>query len=97
MTLISDDFISFTSYSMPQSIYLANKSIIDPIGEGTVKLFTTVDEKKCKVHLHNTLLIPTLSNSLFSVKTVNHLVFSTLFRPYGVLIENPNHSIIVES
>ena len=56
-----------------------------------------MDGGKHEVHLHNTLLIPTLSNSLFSVKTVNRLGFSALFRPYGVLIENPNQSIIAES
>ena len=52
---------------------------------------------KHEVHLHNMLLVPTLTNSLFSVKTVNHLGFSTLFRPYSILIENPSQSIIVES
>src|SRR5260370_14012090 len=97
MTLISDDFISYAPYSAPQSIYLANKSVIDAVGEGTVKLFTTVNGMKHKVHLHNTLLVPTLANSLFSMKTVNHLGFSACFRPYVILIENPSQSIIAES
>ena len=97
MTPISDNYISYTPYSSPQSMHLAGKSITDTIGEGTVRLFTMVEGVKHKIHLHHTLLIPTLANSLFSVKTVNWLGYSAIFRPYGVFIENPGEVIIAES
>jgi len=43
------------------------------------------------------LLVPSLANSLFSVKTVNCLGYSALFRPYGMFIENPDEVTIAES
>ncbi len=97
MTLISDNYISYIPYPSPQTVYLTNKSTIDAIREGTVKLFTVVNGAKHEVHLHNMLLVPGLTNSLFLVKTVNCLGFSALFRLYGVLIKNPNKMIIAKS
>ena len=97
MTPISNDFVSYTAYASPRTVYLANKSTIDAIGEGTVRLFTIISGVKHEVHLQHMLLVPSLANSLFSVKMVNQLGFSALFRPYGVLIENPNEAIIAES
>ena len=97
MTPISDNFISYSAYPMPKAVYLANKSTIDAVGEGMVKLFTMVNGAKCEVCLHHTLLVPALTNSPFSIKTVNHLGFSVLFRPYGVLIKNLSQTIIAKS
>src|SRR5260370_26364813 len=97
MTLISDDYISYAPYSSPQSVHLANKTSIDVIGEGTVKLFTIVNSTKQEVQLQHTLLVPTIANSLFSVKAINCLGYSVLFRPYGVFIKNPNEVIISKS
>ena len=97
MTLISDNYILYNPYSSPQSVHLANKSITHAIGEGTVRLFTMVDSVKHKIHLHHTLLVPSLANSLFLVKTVNHLGYSALFRPYRVSIENLEEMTIAES
>ena len=97
MTLISEDYISYTPYSSPQSVHLADKSTTHAIGEGTVRLFTEVDGVKHEIHLHHTLLIPTLANLLFSVKTVNCLGYSAIFRPYRVFIKNPGEMIIAKS
>ena len=97
MTLISDNYMSYVPYPSPQSICLTDKSTIDAIGEVTVKIFTMVDHAKHEVHLQHTLLVPTLANSLFSVKTMNCLGYLALFRPYGVFIKNPNEITIAES
>ena len=51
MTPISNDYLSYTPYSSPQSVHLTNKTSIDVIGEGTIKLFTLVDGIKHEVHL----------------------------------------------
>ncbi len=68
MTLISDDYLSYTAYSSPQSVQLADKSSIDMIGDGTVKIVTIVNGVKHKILLQHTLLVPALANSLLSVK-----------------------------
>src|SRR5260370_1819427 len=97
MTLISNDFITYHPYSSPQPVHLADKLTIDAIGEGTIRLYTVIDNMKHEVQLHHTLLVPSLTNSLFSIKTINCLGYSVLFRPYSVLIENPNETVITES
>src|SRR5260370_17899460 len=97
MTPISNNYMSYIPYPSPRSVCLANKSTINAIGEGTVKIFTMVNHAKHEVHLQHMLLVPTLANSLFSVKTVNHLGYSALFRPYGVFIKNSNEITIAES
>src|SRR5260370_19311665 len=97
MTPISNNYVSYIPYPCTKSIWLADKSTIDAIGEGTVKIFTMVDHSKHEVHLQHMLLVPTLANSLFSVKTMNCLGYSALFRPYGVFIKNPNEITIAKS
>ncbi len=71
MTPIPDGFLSYTCYPTPCSVHLADKSCIEALGEGTVKIVTIVDGVKCDMHLQSTLHIPVLANSLLSVKTLN--------------------------
>ena len=82
MTPISDDYLSYAANSSPQSVQLADKSSIDVIGEGTVKIVTIVNGVKCEIHLQHTLLVPALANSLLSIKTLNCQGYSALFRPH---------------
>src|SRR5260370_21598127 len=97
MTPISNNYVSYIPYPSPQSVCLADKSTIDAIGEGTVKIFTMVDHTKHEVHLQHMLLVPTLANSLFSIKTVNSLGYLVLFRPYGMFIKNLHEAMKVKS
>src|SRR5260221_6751009 len=46
MTLIQDGYCSYTHYPTPCSVHLANKSYIEALGEGTVKITTIVDGVK---------------------------------------------------
>ena len=96
MTPISDDYLSYAAYSSPRSVQLADKSSIDAIGEGTVKIVTIVNGVKHKIHLQHTL-VPALTNSLLSVKTLNCWGYSALFRPHTVFIVNPKEVVIGES
>ena len=43
MTLILDDFTSYTTFPMPHPIHLADKSTIDAIGEGTLMICPVVN------------------------------------------------------
>ena len=97
MTPILDDYLPYVPYSLPKSVHLVDKSVTHAIGEGMVRLFTMVKGVKCAIDLHHTLLVPSLANSLFSVKTINYLGYSALFRLYWVFIENPGEITIAKS
>ncbi len=72
MTPIPDGFLSYTHYPTPCSVHLADKSCIEALGEGTMKIATIVDGVKHDIHLQSALHVPVLANSLLSVKTLNH-------------------------
>jgi len=72
MTPILDGYISYTHYSSPHSVHLADKSSIEALREGTVKIVTIIAGEKHDIHLQCTLHVPILANSLLSVKTLNH-------------------------
>ena len=97
MTPIPDGFLSYTCYPTPCSVHLADKSCIEALGEGTVKIVTIVDGVKCDIHLQSTLHIPVLANSLLSVKTLNCWEYSAFFLPKVCSIYNPKGVVIAET
>ena len=97
MTPILDGYISYTHYSSPHSVHLANKSSIEALGEGTVKIVTIVAGEKHDIHLQRTLHVPVLANSLLSVKTLNRRGYSAFFLPKVCSIYNPKGVAIAKS
>src|SRR5258708_5716834 len=79
------------------SVHLADKSCIEALGEGTMKIVTIVNGVKCNIHLQSTLHVPVLANSLLSVKTLNCQGYSVFFLPKVCSIYNPNGVVVAES
>src|SRR5258708_16044499 len=94
MTPILDGYISYTHYSSPHSVHLANKSSIEALGEGTVKIVSIVTGDKHDIHLQCTLHVPVLANTLLSIKTLNRRGYSAFFLPKSSSISTPNRVLI---
>jgi Pol polyprotein, beta-barrel domain len=73
------EFTTYTLFPTPRDIHLADKSLIQAHGHGTIDLKVIVKGEKRVVHLSSALYVPNLGNSLLSVKTLNHHQFSIHF------------------
>src|SRR5258708_14093740 len=73
MTPIFENFSSYSAYPVPHPVVLADNSMIDSVGEGSVALTSIINRKKLGVILQWVLHVPILKNSPLSVKATNRM------------------------
>ena len=71
MSLILDNFTSYTTFPTPHPIHLANKSTIDAIGEGMLMICPIVNGTIHHIKVERVLHVPALVNGLLSVRVLN--------------------------
>lgn len=65
-----DWFTSFEYFKTPAKIYIGNKTTMDALGKGTIKIETLVDGKWLPGKIENVLFVPAARRNLFSVVSI---------------------------
>ena len=97
MTPTHDSYISYNSYTNPQTVQLANKLCINAVGEGTVLISIVVDRVTCCIQVEDVIHAPELSNSLLSVKVLTRCGFKVHFKDGVRQIVNSNGNVLARS
>ena len=67
LTFRNDIFASFEKFSDAHTLQVANGSVIEAVGKGTVFLEATASGKQYRIELENVWYVPKLQRNLFSV------------------------------